>query len=159
MTKTNFKYPIAPDADGKEKWKTQGGWLSRKKPDAVTDDALAHYTDTKKHLKSTVTVGNRHAELQVDKWTDKVFIGDNVNTTAHLSQSAAKRSDALMKSKANLIESAQTDAETPSPQTKTQSLASCVDLIAVNDIRKALRRKYASRSNIDRIFAQWDKSS
>jgi len=58
-----------------------------------------------------------------------------------------------MKSKANLIESVQTDAETPSPQTKFQSLASCVDLIAVNNIRKALRRKYASRSNIDRIFA------
>jgi len=29
----------------------------------------------------------------------------------------------------------------------------------VRDIRKALRRKYASRSNIDRIFSQWDKSN
>lgn len=39
------------------------------------------------------------------------------------------------------------------------SLASVgVDLIVVKDIRKALRRKYASRSNVDRIFQQWDKT-
>ena len=33
-----------------------------------------------------------------------------------------------------------------------------VDPIAVKDIRNALRRKYASRSNVDRIFEQWDKN-
>lgn len=33
-----------------------------------------------------------------------------------------------------------------------------VDLTLVKDIRTALRRKYASRSNLDRIFNQWDKS-
>lgn len=63
MTKTNFKYPVAPDADLKEKWKTQGGWLSRKKPDPITDEAIAHYNESKKQLKKSVTVGNRHAEL------------------------------------------------------------------------------------------------
>jgi len=31
------------------------------------------------------------------------------------------------------------------------------DVAAVKDIRRALRRKYASRSNLPRIFAQWDK--
>lgn len=29
----------------------------------------------------------------------------------------------------------------------------------VKDIRRALRRKYASRSNLDRIFEQWDRKS
>ncbi len=33
-----------------------------------------------------------------------------------------------------------------------------VDVSVVKDIRTALRRKYASRSNLDRIFNQWDKS-
>jgi len=36
-------------------------------------------------------------------------------------------------------------------------LTAGVDLTVVKDIRNALRRKYASRSNIDRIFSQWDK--
>lgn len=31
-----------------------------------------------------------------------------------------------------------------------------VDIAQVRDIRRALRRKYASRSNLPRIFAQWD---
>ena len=33
------------------------------------------------------------------------------------------------------------------------------DVAAVKDIRRALRRKYACRSNLGRIFAQWDKGS
>ena len=32
-----------------------------------------------------------------------------------------------------------------------------VNMTAVRDTRRALRRKYASRTNIDRIFNQWDK--
>ena len=32
-----------------------------------------------------------------------------------------------------------------------------VNMTAVRDIRRALRRKYASRTNVDRIFNQWDK--
>lgn len=28
----------------------------------------------------------------------------------------------------------------------------------IKDIRRALRRKYASRSNLDRIFKQWDQN-
>jgi hypothetical protein len=71
----------------------------------------------------------------VDKWTDKVFIGDNVETTAKLSQSAAKRNEALQKAKANLIESAPTTDETPSPEATAQTLASSVDLTVVKDIR------------------------
>jgi hypothetical protein len=32
-----------------------------------------------------------------------------------------------------------------------------VNVTVVRDIRRALRRKYASRSNIERIFTQWDR--
>ena len=31
-----------------------------------------------------------------------------------------------------------------------------VDMTAVKDLRKAIRRKFASRSNLDKVFGQWD---
>lgn len=31
-----------------------------------------------------------------------------------------------------------------------------VDMTTVKDLRKVLRRKFASRANLDKIFAQWD---
>ena len=36
---------------------------------------------------------------------------------------------------------------------KVSTLEESVDLAQIRDIRRALRRKYASRSNIERIFA------
>ena len=51
MTKTNFKYTLPHDADHKEKWKTQGGWMSMKKANPITDDAHAFYQNQKKALK------------------------------------------------------------------------------------------------------------
>lgn len=38
-----------------------------------------------------------------------------------------------------------------------RTVASVIDIKSLRDIRKAIRRKYASRSNIERIFNQWDK--
>lgn len=100
MSKTNFKAPFHPDTDLKEKWKTQGGWLTRKQANPITDDAETFYNENKKSFKRSVNVGHKHAELQVEKWTDKVFVGDNINTTAELAQSAGKRFDDLKKSRA-----------------------------------------------------------
>ena len=161
MGKTNFKAPFQADTDPKEKWKTQGGWLSRKTANPITDDAETFYNESKKTLKRSVNLGHRHAELQVEKWTDKVFVGDNVATTAELSQQAGKRHDDLKKSRA-VKEAAEAAARAEAENTKIQpeaTLASVgVDLRVVKDIRMALRRKYASRSNVERIFQQWDKS-
>ena len=39
------------------------------------------------------------------------------------------------------------------------TLEKTVDKKAVMDIRRALRRKYASRTNLHRIFAQWDRGN
>jgi len=36
---------------------------------------------------------------------------------------------------------------------KVKTLEDLVDIAQVRDIRRALKRKYASRSNIERIFA------
>lgn len=39
----------------------------------------------------------------------------------------------------------------------TETLEGKVDLTKVKDIRRALRRRYATRSNFQKIFTQWDK--
>lgn len=95
MSKTNFKHAIPADADLTERWKTQGGWLPMKRADPITDDAAAYYAESKKAMKKSVNLGYKHDQLQVEKWTDRVFIGDNVDTTAVLAQKAAKRNEAL----------------------------------------------------------------
>jgi hypothetical protein len=41
---------------------------------------------------------------------------------------------------------------------EANTLEDKVDLKAIKDIRRALRRKYASRSNVHKIFNQWDKT-
>lgn len=63
MTKTNFKHVAAPDTDFKESWKTQGGWLPKKRADPKTDDATAFYEEIKKPLKQSVNLAHKHSEL------------------------------------------------------------------------------------------------
>jgi len=57
-----------------------------KKPDPKVEDAEAYYNQTKKTIKETVPVAHRHAELEPEIWTDRVFNGDNVKTNAFLAQ-------------------------------------------------------------------------
>lgn len=40
-----------------------------------------------------------------------------------------------------------------------ETLEGKVDLMKVRDIRRALRRRYATRNNFQKIFSQWDASS
>lgn len=55
-----------------------------RRADPITDDATAYYAEAKKSLKKSVTLGNKQAALEPEKWTDKVFVADNVETTAKL---------------------------------------------------------------------------
>ena len=41
----------------------------------------------------------------------------------------------------------------------TETLEGKVDLTKVKDIRRALRRRYATRTNFQKIFTQWDAES
>jgi Ca2+-binding EF-hand superfamily protein len=41
----------------------------------------------------------------------------------------------------------------------TATLEGKVDMAKVKDIRRALRRRYATRSNFQKIFTQWDADS
>lgn len=82
MTKTNFKQRIPSDAGLKEKWQTQGGWLTMKKADPKVEDAVAFYNENNKTLKESVHLANTHNQLQREQWTDKVFNGDSVTANA-----------------------------------------------------------------------------
>jgi Ca2+-binding EF-hand superfamily protein len=41
----------------------------------------------------------------------------------------------------------------------SETLEGKVDLAKVKDIRRALRRRYATRTNFQKIFSQWDNES
>lgn len=41
----------------------------------------------------------------------------------------------------------------------TETLEGKIDLLKVKDIRRALRRRYATRTNFQKIFTQWDADS
>ena len=63
--------------------------------------------DGKKSVKNSVPLGNRHDELQREAWTDKVFVGDNVYTTAKAAQDAGQRNEELDKNKRRFSEQVQ----------------------------------------------------
>lgn len=64
MTKTNFKQRLPSSAGLKDKWKTQGGWLTMKKPDPKIEDAVTFYNENKKSIKQVVPLAQTHAELE-----------------------------------------------------------------------------------------------
>ena len=76
-------------------------------------------------------------------------------------QQAAKRDLALKQGNKAQIENSfgaamKEKIQSELEKAKVSTLEESVDLAQIRDIRRALRRKYASRSNIERIFAQWD---
>lgn len=54
---------------------------------------------------------------------------------------------------------AEADQETQLVRMKNnETLEGNVDIVKVKDIRRALRRRYATRSNFQKIFTQWDSN-
>ena len=108
-------------------------------------------------------VANRRTqELEKEEWTDKVFTGDNPRTTAAMAQEAGKRDEIANPKKASRIVRVSKSVQSAGLQRSAvaraaPSLADTVDEKHLKDIRRVLRRKYASRSNLHRIFGQWDK--
>ena len=101
-------------------------------------------------------------ELEQPQWTDKIFTGDNPTTTAALAQEAGKRDEAANPKKASRMVAAVSKSvknmfAEKLAQQQAPTLADTVDEKHLRDIRRVLRRKYASRSNLTRIFSQWDK--
>ena len=122
-----------------------------------------------------VQIGKRKDnELQDEHWTDKVFTGDNPKLTAFLSEQARERESLYntdYKKRRNVVQPeekfvpghsltknkedihAEADQETQLVRMRnTVTLDGKVDLVKVKDIRRALRRRYATRTNFQKIF-------
>ena len=104
--------------------------------------------------------------MEKEEWTDKVFTGDNVAVTADLTADASKRDQNLSKMKtrgfndrvgAGVKHKFSQLANLLAQERAKNTLKHHVDSGHLRDIRRALRRKYASRTNLERIFYQWDK--
>jgi len=109
-----------------------------------------------------VLVANtRTKELEKEEWTDKVFTGDNVAVTAQITADASKRDQNMAKNKTRDFQARVGNgmkhkfsqlANLLAQERAKNTLAHAVDPQHLQDIRRALRRKYASRTNLERIF-------
>ena len=168
MSKGGFKAMAGTfTTDPKEKMKLNSGWETAQLPDPKVETAVQFYNAQGKKPKAPVLVANKKLqELEATQWTDKIFTGDNPKTTATLSAEAGKRDLAANPKKRRVVAESVTKAiEDRLARTSAQSreavmtLDKVVDEKHVMDIRRALRRKYASRTNLHRIFGQWDRDN
>lgn len=109
MNKSLFRPKLPDEAPFVEKWKTTGGWLPTKQPDPRHENTVNFYIDRDKKFKETANMANKHAELETDKWTDKVFTGDNVGFTQKLVTGALTRESAFKRGGRNIMEGADSD--------------------------------------------------
>ena len=133
--------------------------------DPKEETAQHFYNAQGKKAKAPVLVANRKTQhLEEPKWTDKIFTGDNPNTTAKMAHEVEKRdiaanpnkprglSESVRHGPAQRLEEAirrRQDEAAKEPLT----LEKTVDKKQLLDIKRALRRKYASRTNLHRIFS------
>ena len=168
MNKSGFK-PMAATMtnNATETMKMNSGWGVAKLPDPKTETTLQMYNAQGKKPKAPVLVSNKKGELESTQWTDKVFTGDNSKTTAALSAEAGKRDllanpnrrRVVAESVTKAIEERLARASAMATDNGPATLDKVVDKKHVMDIRRALRRKYASRTNLHRIFQQWDREN
>jgi hypothetical protein len=70
-----------------------------------------------------------------------------------------KKRRVVAESVTQAIEDRLARASAMSKETKPATLDTMVDKKHIMDVRRALRRKYASRTNLHRIFNQWDREN
>lgn len=95
MGRSQYKrLPSTAAPDFKDKLKLQAGWktMSNLAMNAKAESTQDFYNQRGKKVKGPVQIGKRkEAELEDEKWTDKVFTGDNPKLTAFLSGQARER--------------------------------------------------------------------
>lgn len=108
----------------------------------------------------------REAHLEDIKWSDKVFTGDNAKNTATLTYQARQRELDTMNDRykgrvasvdPTVHERLFRNQFASSDALVTGTLENKISLLKVKDARKAIRRRYASRTNADKLFNQYDK--
>lgn len=163
MGKSQYKR-MPSQANFKEQVSTMGGFKTLSKVDPRGETTKEFYQQKSKAFKQPVQIGKRHdTQLEDTKWTDKVFTGDNYKTTAKLSLQARDRNEYYMmdvkKRRVKEKENQDKEKSASKPDSKRsqsskvgakkvlEGLEGIVDIQRVKDFRKAIRRRYASRSN------------
>ena len=108
----------------------------------------------------------REAQLEDIKWSDKVFTGDSAKNTATLTFQARQRELETMNDRykgrtssvdPTVHERLFRNRFASSDNLDQGTLENKVSLLKVKDARKAIRRRYASRTNAEKLFSQYDK--
>lgn len=99
MGKTQFKRMTSAAAvDFKDKLKLSAGWktMSNLQGNPKIETTQEFYKSVGKKYRATVQIGKKKdKELEDEKWTEKVFTGDNPKLTAFLSGQARDRESVL----------------------------------------------------------------
>lgn len=169
MTRVGFDR--APKASSfQEQVNVSAGWLSKTKnnlfrnPKTETTSAFYVTKQANKPFEKEALDRKREGALTQIRWSDKIFTGDTVGTTARLSYDVRKKDiEATKSQRMNRFRSFDhktvTDRLYPQKTIKEDdpnTLENKVDLGRVRDARRALRRRYAARNNIDAIFEKYD---
>jgi len=172
MNRTQYKR-VPSAATFKEQVAISGGWLnSRYKNDfykqARTEVAGTEYAQKGKKFKVPVLIGaKKETNLEEPKWTDNVFTGDNAKNAAALTFYAREREQKQNGDKKGrkttvdetvgerLFRSSIKEAAQKAIKPK-HNLLGKINLTRVNDIRRTMRIRYASRTNIDKLFQNYD---
>ena len=172
MTRTGFNRADKATSF-KEQVAVSGGWLNTRyknsmfrNPRFETTSAfyVTKQNQNKPFQKQDINHG-REGHLNSIRWSDKVFTGDTVNTTARVSYDVRKRDVEESHKRAKSHRQRTFDHKTVTDRLFPQkvikendpnTLEDKVDLGRVRDARRALRRRYAARNNIDAIFEKYD---
>jgi hypothetical protein len=106
----------------------------------------------------------REAQLEDMRWNDKAFTGDSAKNTATLTFQARQRELDTMTDRKGRQSSVDPTVHERLFRNKYSStgdiesgtLENKISMIKVKDARKAIRRRYASRTNAEKLFKQYD---
>ena len=165
MSKTMYKR-VPSASTFKEQVAISGGWLNSKYKNEFYknqrfETAAEKYKEMGKKPKVPVLIANKGCELEADKWNEKVFTGDNSKNAAALTFYARQREMDKTKGRQKTIDPQvgdrlfHTSYKTAAfgRQRPDDTLEGKIDLKHINDIRRVLRIRYASRTNIDKLFS------
>ena len=173
MNKT--KYQRMPSAATfKEQVALSGGWQNSKYKNehfknSKYETANDFYKSKGKKWRGQVQIGKKvETELEANKWTDKVFTGDTNQNAAALTYYARQRemnnTNERYKGRQSTCDDAVGNRLLYQPgryqpdKSGVGTLEGVVDLDKVRYIKRAIRRRYTSRTNVDSIFQQYDSA-
>lgn len=162
---TTFKEQVAQSA----------GWMHSKYratdvfKNARYETSSNFYFGNAKKTKLPERMANfREGQLENTRWSDKLFTGDSVKNIAVKTHAARDKDIEVNESPgkkgrkrtvdemvATRLFPKLTDPNKPHEGT----LHNKIDLLRVQDARRAFRRKYADRNTIDKIFDRYDRGS